>query len=187
MKRGDGRDETHSVVARARSRSAAVLCLAVLVAGVFAAASCGDSGTPGLTPGKLDADAVPVTFTQPSSSPMASGVMGQGLFSFKVDNASHCDLSIVKFGAVLFDGDGKRIPGDPQEVGLAGEVGDIHPGETYECKFTTGNANVSRAVVVLKEVVYVFVPEGKSNAMFRVPMKWTNTAYEAQVAVAAPK
>lgn len=160
---------------------------AAFLAAALVAASCGESGTPGLKPGKLDADAVPVTFTQPQAQVMSSSVMGQSVFTFNVDNASHCDISIVKFGAVLFDGDGKRIPGDPLEVGLTGEVGDIHPGDTYECKFTTGDSNVARAVAVLKEAVYIFVPEGESNALYKVPMKWTNKSYDTQLAAAAPK
>jgi hypothetical protein len=172
---------------RAGRAAAALLCVTALCAGLLLTASCDDGGTPGLKPGKLDPATSPVTFTQPMAQPMASGVLGQGLFAFQVDNTSHCDISAVKFAAVLFDESGKRIAGDPQEVGLTGEVGDIHPGESYECKFTTGDDKAARAAVVLKEVLYVFVPEGESNSLFKVPMKWTNKSFDAQLAAAAPR
>lgn len=166
---------------------AAVLTSAVAL--VAFTASCGDGGggASGLKPGKLAADTPPVTFTQPTAQPMSSTVLGQSVFVFKVDNTSHCDLSLVKFGAVLFDAEGTRIDGAPTEVGLTPDVGPIHPGESYEGKFTTGNDKAVRAVVVLKEVIYLFVPEGESNRMFSVPMKWVNAGYDAQVSSAAPK
>jgi len=166
------------------------LCFAAFAAGLLVTASCGDGGgggTPGLRPGKLDADTPPVTFTQPAAQALSSSVIGQTVFTFNVENTSHCDIAAAKFAAVLFDESGKRVAGDPQEVGVAGEMGDIHPGETYECKFTTGGDKAVRAVAVLKEVVYVFVPEGESNAMYRVPMKWLSRTFDSEVAAAAPR
>lgn len=147
----------------------------------------GSGAAPGTRPGKLDPTTPPVTFSQPSVSPLSSAPLGQNLYTFRIVNVSHCELSAVVFAAVLFDVNGERLPEGPVEVGLAPDAGSIRPGDTYECRFTTGRPEARRAVAVLKEVVYVFVPEGANMDMYRVPMKWTNASFAAELESAKPR
>lgn len=135
-------------------------------------------------PGKLDPNTCPVALTRPTVSPMSSSVMGQCLFVGNVTNVSHVDISAVKAMAVLFDATGQRL-GEPQEVGISPDVGDIAPGASGEFKFTTGKKEAVRAVLVVKEVLYVMVPEGKGMEMYRVPTMWKNPAFDAELEAAA--
>lgn len=159
-------------------RNVGLVALLTLV-GLSLSSCSGDSRRAAKKTGKLDPNTCPVELTRPTVSPMSSSVMGQCLFSLKVTNVSHVDISAVKAMAVLFDANGQLL-GEAQEVNISPDVGDIAPGASGEFKFTTGKKDAVRAVLVVKEVVYVMVPEGKGMELFKVPAKWINPKFDTE-------
>ncbi len=163
-------------------RNVGFVALLTLI-GLSVGSCSGDAGRGAKKTGKLDPNTCPVELTRPTVSPISSSVMGQSIFTVNVTNVSQVDISTVKAMAVIFDASGQLL-GEPQEVNISPDIGDIAPGDEGEFKFTTGMKDAVRAVLVVKEVIYVMVPENKAMEYLKVPTKWTNPKFDAEFAAA---
>lgn len=129
--------------------------------------------------GTLDPDKAPVEFTQPRMQGLSSGVLDVPIFKCTMKNISTVNLMTVEATAVFADDCGRSLP-ETQEVAGA-PVGEIEPGDEYEVTFSAKNNKAVSARLVLKEVIYVFVPEGNNMGMFKVPMTWKNKKFDDEM------
>jgi hypothetical protein len=161
---------------------AAVLALA----GSFAA--CGKGGDSG---DKAAATTPMADLIKAGRPPVTVGNLFRGIspvaptFTVSVTNVSDCPITLLKGMVMFFDENGALLPDTKQESGY-GDLSPIRPGEKIELSMMTGNEKAASGKWIIQEVVYE-KPSPLGKNMGTIDMRWTNAAFEAELAAAEAK
>jgi hypothetical protein len=106
-------------------------------------------------------------------------------FTVSVTNVSDCPITLLKGMVMFFDENGALLPDTKQESGY-GDLSPIRPGEKIELSMMTGNEKAASGKWIIQEVVYE-KPSPLGKNMGTIDMRWTNAAFEAELAAAEAK
>jgi hypothetical protein len=160
-----------------------VLLGLVLIGGGLAACSKAEKKpTAGTTP--ID------QLIQEGKSPVVVGNLFRGIspvaatFTVSVANVSDCPVSMLNGVILFFDQAGAYIPDSKHDMGYS-DISPIAPGAKIELQTMTPNDKAVGGQWIIKEVVYE--KETKFKEYGKLPMKWTNKNFDAELAAAETK
>jgi hypothetical protein len=166
-----------------KKRVSIVLLSLVLIGGGLAACSKAEKKPPaGTTP--ID------QLIQEGKSPVVIGSLRRSIspvaatFSVSVANVSDCPVSMLKGVILFYNEGGAYIPDSKHDMGYA-DISPIAPGAKIELQTMTPNDKAAGGQWIIKEVVYE--KETKFKEYGKLPMKWTNKNFDAELAAAEAK
>jgi len=162
--------------------SPALIAVVLLLAGMAACGKGEKKALAGTTP--ID------QLIQEGKAPVVVGDLSRGIspvaptFTVAVTNVSDCPVSLLKGVILFYDEAGAAIPDSKRDMGYS-DISPIEPGAKIELQTMTPNDKAVGGKWIIKEVIYE--KETKFKEYGKLPMKWTNKNFDAELAAAEAK
>ena len=127
---------------------------------------------------------------QAGKSPVEVGTLRRSIspvaatFTVAVANVSDCPVSLLKGVVLFYDESGAYIPDSKHEMGYS-DISPIGAGAKIELQTIAPNDKAVSGKWIIHEVIYE--KETKFKEYGKLPMKWTNKNYDAEVSAAEAK